>query len=56
MKTDRLILSVDVQEIKDGFTFTMHHNKKATTFQVTGLGAGFKKIEAIVKKIQEEKS
>ena len=56
MKTDKLILSVDVQEIKDGYAFTMHHAKKATTFKVMGLGAGFKKVENIVKKINEKKS
>jgi hypothetical protein len=50
----KLILSVDVQETSEGFTFTLHHNKKATTWKVKVLGAGFKKIEAIVKKIQEE--
>ncbi len=44
----KLTLSVDVVEIKDGYTFTMHHAKKATTWQVRALGVGFEKVMQIV--------
>ncbi len=44
----KLKLSVDVIETKDGYTFTMHHSKKATTWQVRALGTGFEKVMQIV--------
>lgn len=54
-ETMKLILSVDVQEIKDGYAFTMHHAKKATTYKVMTLDAGFKKVMEIVEKFNEVK-
>jgi FAD synthase len=52
----KLNISVDVSETSDGFTFTMHHAKKTTTFKLKTLGAGFKKVMDIVEKFQEDNS
>jgi len=50
----KLTISVDVAETSDGFAFTLHHAKKASTFKVKVLGAGFKKVMDIVEKFQKE--
>ena len=50
----KLNLTVDVVEIKDGYTFTLHHVKKATTWKVRALGAGFEKVMEIVDKHNED--
>lgn len=42
------ILSVDVCKTDDGYSFTLHHMRCATTFKVKSLNEGFKKIEEIV--------
>lgn len=45
----KLILSVDVQKKGDIYTFTLHHNKKATTLQANSLYEGFMVVDQIVK-------
>jgi hypothetical protein len=50
----KLNLTVTVTEIKDGYTFTLHHAKKATTWQVRCLGAGFERVMQIVDKHNQE--
>jgi len=49
----RLRISVDVQEIKNGYAFTLHHQKKATTWQIKSLGWGFQKVIDIIDKSDE---
>jgi hypothetical protein len=47
------ILSVDVQK-KDGeYTFTLHYDKKTTTFKTRGILEGFEKVEQISMKERE---
>lgn len=50
----KLTFSVDVVEIKDGYTFTLHNAKKATTWQVRALGAGFERVMQIVDNHNQE--
>ena len=52
----KLRISVDVQETKDGYTFTLHHMKKATTWKEKAIGNGFKKVMEIVDKHNEGNS
>lgn len=51
----KLTISVDVSETSDGYAFTLHHSKKATTYKIKTLGAGFKKVMDIVEKFNEVK-
>jgi hypothetical protein len=50
----KLNLTVDVVETKDGYAFTLHHARKATTWQVRALGAGFQRVMEIVDKHNED--
>ncbi len=50
----KLKISVDVQQTKLGYTFTLHHAKKATTWQEKAIGNGFKKVMEIVDKHNRE--
>lgn len=50
----KLKLSLDVQETKNGYTFTLHFAKKATTWQVRALGEGFERVINIVDNHNQE--
>ena len=49
------ILSLDIQETKDGYTFTIHNDKKVTTFKNKGILEGFEKAKEIILKVKEGK-
>ena len=44
----KLKIEVTVTETKNGYTFTLHHAKKATTWKERALGVGFHKVIEIV--------
>jgi len=50
----KLNLTVDVVEVKDGYTFTIHYCKKVTTWQVRSLGTGFERVMQIVDKHNQD--
>ena len=50
-----VILSIDVLQTDQNFMFTMHYGNKNTTFEVRSLSEGFKVIEGIVRKKDEDK-
>lgn len=47
------VLSVDVQNSKSGYTFTLHHSKKAVTFEVKGLGEGFNRVVELEQELNQ---
>ena len=44
----KLKLSLDIQETKNGYAFTLHFAKKATTWQSRAIGEGFERVMTIV--------
>jgi hypothetical protein len=53
MKSPKNILSLDIQDYNDGYIFTIHFQKKITTFEVKELDQGFRKVKEFIDKHNE---